>query len=142
MLKRELSDDEIERICSAEKQADRSLETLRLSRLRPEESAWAVLTAAVFQIERARAEFGEGSDAYRAAKINLGRYCPMIIRWLGGTLPDQVDPNAPRWWNAVVETMTHFNAATQCGTETEFTQTSELIQPYDSSSTGTFVIHR
>ena len=84
MLKRELSDDEIERICSAEKQADRCLETLRLSRLRPEESAWAVLTAAVFQIERARAEFGESSDAYRAAKINLSRYCPMIIRWLGG----------------------------------------------------------
>lgn len=112
MLKRELSDDEIERICSAEKQADRCLETLRFFRLRPEESAWAVLTAAVFQIERARAEFGEGSDAYRAAKINLGRYCPMIIRWLGGTLPDQVDPNAPRWWNAVVENLGNADLAT------------------------------
>jgi len=105
MLKRELPSDEIECICSAEKQADRCLERLQLSRLRPDESVWVVLTAAILQIERAQAEFGQHSDAYRSAKINLGRYCPMIIRWLGGTLPDQVDPNAPRWWNSVVETL-------------------------------------
>lgn len=103
MLKRELSGDEIEHICLAERQADRCIETLRLSRLHPDESAWAVLAAAILQIERARAEFGQHSDPYRSAKVNLGRYCPMIIRWLGGTLPEQVDPNSPRWWNAVVE---------------------------------------
>jgi hypothetical protein len=105
MLKRELPSDEIERICSAEKQADRCLESLRLSRLRPDESAWVVLSAAILQIERALAEFGQQSDAYRSAKINLGRYCPMIIRWLGGTLSNQADPNAPRRWNNVVETL-------------------------------------
>jgi hypothetical protein len=103
MLHRDQPEDEIEHICLAEKQADRCREHLQLSRLRPEEFAWAVLTAAISQIENAGHQFGLDSDPYRSAKINLARYCPMIIRWLGGTLPEVVDPNAPRWWNAVVE---------------------------------------
>ena len=103
MLKRELSETEIEHIDSTERQADQCLKSLRLSRLHPDESAWAVLAAAILMIEKAHAEFGQHSDPCRSAKINLGRYCPMIIRWLGGTLPDYVDPNSSRWWNAVLE---------------------------------------
>lgn len=112
MLYRDLPPSEIERICSVEKHADQCLEHLQLSRLRPEESAWVILTAGIAQVESAYERFGHNSDPYISAKINLARYCPMIIRWLGGTLPNTVNPDGPRWWNVVVENLANSDIAT------------------------------
>lgn len=102
MLYRDSSEDDIGRIRAAELIADKCVEHLKLSALPAERAVWTILSATVFHIESSYSRFGPDSDPSKAAMINLGRYCPMIIRWLNLTLPEKLAKDQSWLWESAL----------------------------------------
>jgi hypothetical protein len=100
MLYRDSTEDNVAIIRAAEKQADRCLEHLRLATIPGDKAVWTLLTATISIIEEQHTRVGPDSAPFKAAMINLARYCPMIIRWLDAKLPPLSDPDCHRVWDS------------------------------------------
>src|ERR1035441_5156796 len=56
--------------------------SLSLSSLPIEQAVWVTLSTTVAMVEEEYARFGPDRDEFKAAMVNLARYCPMLSRWL------------------------------------------------------------
>jgi hypothetical protein len=82
MLHKESMKEHIASVVVIEKRADVCVEHLSLAATTCHIAVWTVLSATVAMIEDQYARVGPDSAEFRAAMINLGRFCPMVIRWL------------------------------------------------------------
>jgi hypothetical protein len=76
MLHRESPEDHVATIRAIEKQADRCLEHLHLATVPGGEAVWTLLTSTISIIEEQHARVGPDGAPFKAAMINIARYCP------------------------------------------------------------------
>jgi hypothetical protein len=82
MLHKNSPKEQLDPIIAIEHRADRCVDHLSLSSLPIEQAVWVALATTVVMVEEEYARFGPDRDEFKAAMVNLARYCPMLIRWL------------------------------------------------------------
>ena len=99
MLHDQMMEAEVAKVRDLEQRADLYVERFRLAAYPRHVAVWTVLAATIATIEDQYARFGPHSSEFRAAMINLGRHCPMLIRWL----TKNAECQAPSSWRPVWE---------------------------------------
>jgi hypothetical protein len=89
VLHKDSSKEHIDQITEIEHRADRCVDHLSMASLPVEQAIWVVLSTTVAMVEEEYARFGPDRDEFKAAMVNLGRYCPMLIRWLNAKASGQ-----------------------------------------------------
>ena len=112
MLYNESPQSHIDVIRGIENRADQCVEHFQLLSVPSHSAVWIVLSSTIAIIEEQQARFSTSSPEFQAAMLNLGRLCPMLIRWLKAKSPCQPPENWSPVWNPSLGRLAYADIAT------------------------------